>query len=84
MGGKDMALKDLLDLTGKEKLRKKRTKTVQTIAVGVGAVVAAAAAGVATGILIAPKPGRETREDLKQTCIHGMSRQTCCACESEK
>ncbi len=58
-----MILKDLLDSVSKEKRKKERVKTVQNWAVGMGA---AAAVGVATGILFAPKSGKETREDLKK------------------
>lgn len=31
-------------------------------------------------ILLAPKPAKGAREDLKQICIHGIARQTCFAC----
>lgn len=35
---------------------------------------------VATNILPAPKPGRETRENSQQICIHGITRLSCFAC----
>jgi hypothetical protein len=38
------------------------------------------AKSVATNILPAPKPGKETRENLQQICIHGIARQSCFAC----
>ncbi len=57
-----MILRDLLDLVSKEKRRQERVKTAQKFAIGMGVV---AAAGVATGIIFAPKSGKETRKDLK-------------------
>lgn len=64
-----MTFLNLLDMTGKEKKRKARAITAQKIAIGVGIVTVAAATGVATGILIAPKSGKETREDMKKTAL---------------
>lgn len=61
-----MILGDLLDLINKEKREKERIKTAQRFAVGIGIV---AAAGVATGIVFAPKSGKETREDLKKKAL---------------
>jgi ketopantoate reductase len=78
-----MVLKEMLDITGKQKKRKERTTAVQKIAIKASIATVAAAAGVATGILLAPKSGRETREDLMQGCIHGLSRHTCFACEEK-
>jgi gas vesicle protein len=62
-----MILGDLLDLVSKEKRKKERVKTARKLAVGIGSV---AAAGVATGILFAPKSGKETREDLKKKAVN--------------
>jgi gas vesicle protein len=62
-----MILRNLLDLVSKEKRKKERVKAVQKFAVGIGAV---AAVGVATGILFAPKSGKETREDLKKKAVY--------------
>lgn len=59
-------LRDLLDV-GKEKRKKERVKATQKFVVGMGAV---AAAGVATGILFAQKPGKEAREDLKKKAVN--------------
>jgi gas vesicle protein len=64
-----MVLKNLLDMTGKEKKRKQRVKTAQMVALGVGVAAVTAAAGVATGILIAPKSGKETRKDMKKRVL---------------
>lgn len=64
-----MILRDLLELVSKEKRRKERLKKAQKFAVGMGVV---AAAGVATGILIAPKSGKETREDLKNKAVKAV------------
>lgn len=76
-----MAFGDRMYTVGKVKSREKRTKTAQRIAIGAGIATVAAATGIVTGILIAPKPGHEMREDLKKICIHGIARQGCCACE---
>lgn len=57
-----MILRDLLDVLSKERRRKEKIKAVQNIAVGIGIVTAM---GVATGVLFAPKSGRETRENMK-------------------
>jgi len=62
-----MILRDLLDLVSKEKRKKERVKVAQKFAVGMGVV---AAVGVATGILFAPKSGKETREDLKKKALN--------------
>ena len=61
-----MSLRDLLDLVSKEKRKRERAKATQRFAVGMGVV---AAAGVATGILLAPKSGKEIREDLKKKAV---------------
>lgn len=62
-----MILRDLLDLVSKEKRKRARVKAVQKFAVGMGVV---AAVGVATGILFAPKSGKETLEDLKKKAVN--------------
>lgn len=62
-----MILRDLRKLVNKEKRKNERVKAAQTIATGIGAV---AVAGVATGILIAPKSGKETREELKEKAVN--------------
>lgn len=64
-----MILRDLLDLVSKEKRRQERVKAVQKIAVGMGVV---AAVGVATGIIFAPKSGKETRKDLKNAAVNAV------------
>jgi gas vesicle protein len=64
-----MILRDLLDLVSKEKRRQERVKAAQKFAVGMGVV---AAVGVATGIIFAPKSGKETRADLKQKAINTL------------
>ena len=58
-----MILGDFLDLINKDKREKERIRTAQRFAVGIGVV---AAVGVATGIVFAPKSGKQTREDLKK------------------
>ena len=64
-----MILRDLLDLVSNEKRKKERAKAAQKFAVGMGVV---ATVGVATGILFAPKSGKETREDLKSKAVDTM------------
>ena len=58
-----MSLRDLFDLVNKEKRERSKVKAAQKIAVGVSI---AATVGIATGILLAPKAGKETREDIKK------------------
>jgi len=64
-----MILTDLLALVNKDKKKREKVKAAQKFAVGMGVVAAVGAAGVATGILCAPKSGKETREDLKKKAI---------------
>lgn len=67
-----MIFKELMDSIGKEKRRQKRVEAVQHYAKG---MCIAVALGVATGILLAPKSGKETREDMKikvMTCMEKM------------
>ena len=66
-----MIFGDLLDLINKEKREKERIKTAQRFAVGIGIV---AAAGVATGIVFAPKSGKKTLEDLKKKAVDTMNK----------
>jgi len=62
-----MILRDLLYSVSKEKRKRERVKAAQKFAVGMGVVTAV---GVATGILFAPKSGKETREDLKKKAVN--------------
>jgi len=62
-----MILNDLIDLVSKEKRKKERVKVAQKLAVGMGVV---AAVSVTTGILFAPKSGKETRECLKKKAVN--------------
>jgi len=61
MKGDKMLQNDLKKLLNKEKNKKKRIKTVTNVIKGVSAI---AVTGVAAGILLSPKAGKETREDL--------------------
>ena len=78
-----MFLRDSLDLVSREKRKNETVKAAQKSAVGMGFVAAVGmgvvaavgvslivAAGVATGILFAPKSGKETREDLKKKAVN--------------
>jgi len=66
IGGIQMILKEFIYLANKEKRRKDKVKVVQYLAVGIGAV---ATAGLATGILLAPISGKETRENIKKKAV---------------
>lgn len=57
-----MMIKDLLDITGKERKKKQRIKNAKVLAAGIGI---AATAGAVAGVLLAPKSGKETRKDIK-------------------
>lgn len=56
-----MSLRDVLDEARRERNRRSRNDTARKIAVGtiIGSVI-----GVASGLLFAPKSGKETREDI--------------------
>ncbi len=55
-----MDLKDLL----KKKKRSTKKQTAKNVAIGAGI---GTAVGVAAGVLLAPKAGKETREDIART-----------------
>ncbi|MGL4655992.1 MAG: YtxH domain-containing protein [Sarcina sp.] len=61
-----MRLSQLLEEKRKAKKRQAMAKTAKTV--GITAVVGASV-GALGGILFAPKSGKETREDLKNTAI---------------
>lgn len=58
-----MILRDLRDLIGKDRREQERAEAIRMCAIGMSI---AAVLGVATGILIAPQSGRETRQDIKE------------------
>ena len=58
-----MTMRNLLDLVSKEKRKRERVKATQKLVAGMGLV---AAAGVTTGMLFAPKSGKEIRKDFKK------------------
>lgn len=62
-----MIFRELLDFGSKERRKRDRKKTAQKFAVGMGVV---ATLGVATGIILAPKSGKETREDMKKNAVN--------------
>ncbi|MCX5780142.1 MAG: YtxH domain-containing protein [Firmicutes bacterium] len=66
-----MIFKELMDSIGKEKRRQKRVEAAQHYAKG---MFIAAALGVATGILLAPRSGKETREDMKKKAMMCMEK----------
>ncbi len=61
-----MIIGDLLDLVNKKKREKARVRATLKFVAGMGI---AAAAGLARGILFAPKSGKETREELKKKAL---------------
>jgi hypothetical protein len=57
----DLDKEDLLDMVGLESRRSQTEKLVPALALfGAGVLV-----GVGLGLMLAPKPGRELRDDLK-------------------
>jgi gas vesicle protein len=64
LGGLAMKIKEMIEKKMKEKQKKQRVKTLRKITAG---TVAGIAAGVVGGVLIAPKSGKETREDIAKT-----------------
>ncbi len=63
----DMDKDDLLELVGLESRRSSAERMVPALALfGTGVLV-----GVGLGLLLAPKPGRELRTDLKQRLARG-------------
>lgn len=58
-----MSLRDVLDQARRERERRERGDTAKKIAVGtiIGSII-----GVASGLLFAPKAGKETREDIAE------------------
>jgi gas vesicle protein len=62
-----MTIRHLLDMVNRDKRKKERVKAALEISIGMGI---ATALGVAIGVLIAPKAGKETREDLKIKAEH--------------
>jgi gas vesicle protein len=65
-----MIFGDLLDLVNKEKRKRERVNTARKVAVGIGVVAAVSAAA---GILLAPKSGRETREDIGKNAVNAVA-----------
>ena len=59
-----MIIKDLLDMAGKDKKKKQRAQNAKKLAAGIGI---AATVGVAAGVLLAPKSGKETRQAVSYT-----------------
>lgn len=59
-----MNLLKKLEAKKKEKARKEKIKTVKKFAIG---TTLGAFAGAVSGILLAPKSGKETREDISKT-----------------
>lgn len=57
-----MDLKGLLNLFNNKKVSRKQTAKNVAIGAGIGTAV-----GVAAGVLLAPKAGKETREDIVKT-----------------
>jgi len=62
-----MNIRELIESANKEKKKKERAIAAQNLAVGMGVV---ATLSVATGILFAPKSGKETREGIKMKAVN--------------
>jgi gas vesicle protein len=61
-----MIIRDIVDLVNKEKRKTERERTLKCVAGCAVGMVAVAAAGVAVGMLFAPKSGKKMREDIKK------------------
>lgn len=59
-----MNIREMLDKKMKEKQKKQRAKIAKRVTIG---AIAGVATGVVGGILLAPKAGKETREDIAKT-----------------
>jgi gas vesicle protein len=68
-----MSIRDLVHLARLGKRRYARKASAQKWAAGIGIATTAAAVGVVTGILIAPKSGEETRAELKKKAAKSAS-----------
>ena len=62
-----MKIKELLSLVSKEQRKQEKMKAAKKVALGMGIV---AAAGVATGILLAQKSGKETRNIMRNKAVN--------------
>lgn len=68
-----MIIRDLLNLAISEKKKRSKKARSQKLVVGIGAATTAAAIGVVTGILIAPRSGKETRANLRKKSIKSVA-----------
>jgi gas vesicle protein len=59
-----MIIKEMLEKKLKERQKKQKSKMVKKITAG---AIAGIAAGVVGGVLVAPKSGKETRDDITKT-----------------
>jgi len=59
-----MKIREMLENKKKQKARREKVKAVKRVAAGAAAGIAAGAVG---GVLLAPKSGKETREDIAKT-----------------
>lgn len=64
-----MFLSDMLDMVNRKRRIEERRQTALKFAIGMGI---AAAIGLAKGVLYAPKPGKETREALKEKALQAV------------
>jgi gas vesicle protein len=68
-----MIIRDLLYLASAGKRKNARKASVQRLTVGLCVVTTAAALGVVTGILVAPRSGEETRAGLKKGAVKSVA-----------
>lgn len=59
-----MKIREMIEKKMKEKQKRRTTKILMKVTAG---AVAGVAAGVIGGVLVAPKSGKETREDIAKT-----------------
>ncbi len=59
-----MKIKDMIEKKLNERQKKQKAKTIKKVTAG---AVAGIVAGVAGGVLLAPKSGKETRDDITKT-----------------
>lgn len=61
-----MIWRNLRDVIGQERREQERAESMQRLALGMGIM---AILGVATGILFAPKSGKETRREVREKAV---------------
>jgi hypothetical protein len=70
-GGVSMAILEIFEKAKKQRKAKEQKKALKNVAVGaaIGATV-----GAVAGVLLAPKPGKETREDIAKAAQEAVDK----------